>query len=934
MLDYYSAVSQATIDPVSDYCTMKFVDLITTKLNRPAISSYAIQRPRLIDALNAVDDKKLISIHAPAGFGKTTLLSQWISQSGKQHIWYSIDRGDADPRQFLMYMTAGLHIAGIIKGDKVFSLLDTSSGTGFSEPIRLIINAIAEYSKPLIFIIDDFHLISVDHIENIIIDLFHFSPDNFHLVVAGRSGINLDSSALRLQGNCVEFLSEDLRFNFDEMQSMLKEQLPLPVSEVPARELFQKTEGWAAGLQFALLSRPKQQGFSEFVASFSGSVREITQYLAANTMRQLSDEKRRFLITTCILDRFNAQVAAQLTGINTSQEIIEAMQADGMFIIALDNNGSWYRYHQLFRDYLLDIFNRKEAEQRSDVYTKAYQWFLEQNLREEAISYALLAGQIDQVVELIENEVKNLIERGAFPRVESWLKKIPEQYLYDHPSLILYRCWALSHIGLCYQSALWLEKIDVFLQSKPAEQSSLWHPVVLECKALKFVNAVTKDDMVSARQLMDDAVVEELIGPFAAGAVHNAKAITFLFDNAFETARNEIQIARQYHEQSHSIIGLIYTYCLECFIEFEQCRLYVCQQGIETAQSLLKARDVDDTSFTAALVTVLKALIMYTWNKPDNAAQLLQRCLPYIEECSYIEIKNIAFIVLARIYHQQHNSELALELLDRCLEVSSECVQERAVMQVGCEKLSILLDQSHTEEALELVKSHGIKVTEQIAVPECWDNKVGLQVYMWCLYNIETDADISLCTVVESMVRLAESAGRYRRMLDFMILSIRLLHRLGDSIKAQQVLIKTFDITYHEDYLSLYIERGNIVKPLLTQALETGKLCTDKEKFVRRLLVTFEADSHSQPSTAKPFLTQPYSVHDHTNSGVLQDLSERECAVLTLIAEGLPNKSIAKNLGITVNTVRWHVANILSKLNAQNRTQAVSKSRELGIIPR
>lgn len=913
---------------------METSDLIVTKLNTPISNRYTVKRKHLLDKLQYAtkDGTNLVLLLAPAGFGKTTLLSQW-AEDQKYLGWYSLDQRDSDACRFLKYLIATLDKIGVINGEETLAHLDDHASHGYENVIRIIINSITEFSEQLCIVLDNFHTISGDQVIEIILELLRFAPKNLQLVIASQKKINLGVGGMTMPGMCLEITKEDLRFNLQEIQDLINGQMSVSINDSLTQELLDKTEGWAAILQLALAARSTQKPLADFIQSFSCTTPEIKQYLATVFFDKLDQDSKHFLLTTSILDRFNTKVSSLVSGIQSTQNIINRLEETGLFIIALDSDRDWYRIQDIFREFLRAQLLKKDSSQLNIIYQQAYEWFLAEDLHEEAISYALETDNIPDAIPLIDELALELIKAGDFLKLQGWIEKIPKQYYPTQPSLLLYNCWALAHMGLCQQAEYWLDELHqlIVVGEKNAGAKTEWEKYKIGHKTLSLANAVTSDKLHKARKLIPINIPNDLENAIYAGTAYNCNAAVSLVDNNFKLARRNIDHARRSHQLCKCSIGLVYTYCIEALLEYEQGRLYACQLAVDHVETMMKEWGVSSESSTLALIKIPKAAILYSWNQLNGASDLLTRYLPLIEKCSFIEVRNMAFITLARISHQQGETDAALRLLDRSLEVISECSLERSKILMCCERMKILLTSNRLNEMHKQMHSIGMKPSQFPKLPKVWDRLECLKIFVWCLYKVTVDPHANLIPVIEHMQNLALKYERYYHMLDIMLLHVRLLCALQQSEQAQVILENSFDWAESEDYLRLYLDQGAEIEALLRSLLKQPDMPIQREKFIRRILATFDVLEQEKYKRQSHIISPRYEQNLRPVRPV-DELSKRERAILELINEGMQNKSIAFQLSITTNTVRWHVSNILGKLNVKNRTQALIVARNLNLL--
>lgn len=908
--------------------------LIVTKLNPPILNRLFVPRVRLMNRLSSecTEATKLILLHAPVGFGKTTLSLQWIEH--RRHVcWYSLDERDSDGRLFLKYFIAGLANQGVLDGEEALNQLNSRASENFDDCIRIIINGIDKFGESVCFILDDFHLIQGSQVENILMELLHYVPNNFQLFISSRTCPNLDIPGMRIEGTCLEISGDDLRFNCDETKDFLVTRTQESVSSVLAQELTEKTEGWGAGLQLALMSRPNDLELSQFVRSFSGADQVTVQYLTENIFKKMDEETQGFLLRTCILERFNTQVATELSGVEESENILRQLESSGLFIVQLDENRTWYRYHHLIKEFLLEQLRRDRPEKLVALYQRAYEWFLNKNFAEEALSYALEAGNIDGAMSLVKTLMDKSVTDGTFVNVQSWIKRIPPQYYQAHPSLLVYYCTALTHMGLCKQSAYWLEQLTIGIDREALEtpEKCEWTRFRGDLSALNMLNLVLSDELDAAKNLYPVKLPEKLQIEALRGGVHNVNAVVHMCFSEFDRADHEITLARQCQYNADCNVGIIYSYCFEALKELEQLRLYSAQHAIDRAEMVIKERGLSDKSSTAALIKIPKAAVMYAWNQVGDARDLITRYLPLVEECSLLEIRNMAFIILARICHLDNDLEAALNLLDRSLEANQECSLEFSQAQVYCEKIQFFLASNRADEAHYLLRKLGLLSSEPTELPKKWDRVQCIKIYAWCVYKVYTNPCVSAVPVLVHMRKLAHTFGRYRRMLDIMLLEVKLLRHLEQTEAAIALLGTSLEWAEKEDYLRVYLDHGEEIGELLRELLKLNKLSVRKENFIQKIFMAFDA------TVQRKYLLQPQYVapelySERKDPELAVRFTRRELSILELLDQGFPNKKIATNLFISPNTVSWYITGIFKKLKVSNRTQAVAAARKIRLL--
>jgi LuxR family transcriptional regulator, maltose regulon positive regulatory protein len=424
--------------------------VVQTKIQAPAPRPKLVDRARLIERLEKgiVSGVRLTLVSAPAGFGKTTLVSSWLSESTNPVAWLALDETDNDPTQFLGYLIAALQ------------RIDSSLGQGLSQVIQspqvqargiltALVNDITAFDKLLTLVFDDYHDITSSAVHELLQFLLDHQPPLLHLVICSREEPPVSLPRLRARGQLNELKQQDLKFSSDEADVFLGQTMGLTLSATAAQTLHTHTEGWVAGLQLAALAlKENPEEVSELVQQFSGDDRYVTDYLIAEVLQKQPADVREFLLKTSVLDKVNASLAAALTGEKDSQKILRQLEQTNLFIVPLDQKREWYRYQKLFAEVLQATLSKTEKIQ---LYQKAMQWHEERDLLQDAMHYASshakLSGEFESVKRLLPNAAEEAFQRGAMQTVRTWLETLPDEDVQADETLGVYKTWTLVMFG-------------------------------------------------------------------------------------------------------------------------------------------------------------------------------------------------------------------------------------------------------------------------------------------------------------------------------------------------------------------------------------------------------------------------------------------------------------------------------------------------------
>jgi len=432
--------------------------MLKTKLHIPPTGNNIVHRPELYDKLNVGLSRKLILISAPAGFGKTTIVSDWISQNKIPTVWYSLDNGDNDAVEFLSYIISGIQCIRKAFGQKALNLLISPNRPSSESLASLLINEILSINQNFLLVLDDFHLIENSEILKLVTYFIDHIPDNIHFVIITRSDPALSISRLRSQHQLVELRSSDLSFSANDISILFNKRLKLGLSIDDVYSLETKTEGWIAGLQITALSMQGREDISKFIQDLKGDNRYIMDYLVEEVLKIQTDDIKEFLLQTSILEQMSAPLCNAVFNRNDSQQILESLEKNNMFVIPLDNERNWYRYHHLFAQVLKQKLLYREKDVTNDLHNKASDWFEVNNMNELAIEHALAIQNYDKCIQILSKVAEDMWQSGMHTAILKYGDMLPDELIKTSPEFCLYYAWILISAGQ-------IQKAEPFLVS-------------------------------------------------------------------------------------------------------------------------------------------------------------------------------------------------------------------------------------------------------------------------------------------------------------------------------------------------------------------------------------------------------------------------------------------------------------------------------------
>jgi len=881
--------------------------LLLTKLCAPQVRSGHVRRPRLLARLNRGVEGKLTLVSAPAGFGKTTLLGEWLQQLDRPFAWLSLDEGDNDPARFLAYLAAALQTVQTDWGRAVQKLPRSSQPPVTAALLAAAINEITTSALPFALALDDYHRISEQTVHETITFLLDHVPPHMHLVIATRADPPLPLARLRTRGELTEIRADDLRFAAAETAALLNQAMDLELTPEQIAVLESRTEGWVAGLQLAGLSlQGLQHGdVASFIEAFAGSHRYVMDYLVEEVFGRQPPHIQEFLLQTSILHRLCGSLCNALTGHANGQKMLERLEQLNLFTIPLDHHRRWYRYHHLFADLLRDHLRQTQPEKVPELHWRASEWYEREGLAVEAFQHALAAGDLERAVRLVEENARAMVRRGELATLLKWVKALPDEVVRSRPRLCVAYGWALLFTGQASATEPRLQDAERTLAQRVASPlaASDEHeiaPLLGEVALLRLLLARYQEDLSQTIELSQQGL--EQIGEddfFARGLVYLSLGIALRLSGDITGAVQACaEAARLCRAAGNSMATMISTYNLS--------RLYGLQgqlhRAAETCRQALQSAD-EWTGPGLGMVYLGTADVLYEWNELAAAEQHVRAALALGEPGGYLGLLINGYTLLARIRQAWGDVQGAHEAIHKL---------EQAVQQRN-------LSQTIAEEMAAYRAWFGL-MRGNLRAAVCWaktiepspdDRLDTLREFQWITLVrvlLAQDRPEETGPLLEQLLHTAEAEGRMGKAIEILALQALARQMCGDTAGAIAALKRALLLGAPEGYVRSFVDESTPMATLLRRAMSQGIA----PHYVSRLLAAFE-----EPAVIRP---------------LVEPLTPREMEVLRLITAGLRNQEIAGQLFISVATVKRHITNIYGKLGVSHRTQAVARAQELDLV--
>lgn len=891
---------------------------LVTKFHVPTPRTNLLPRPRLIEKLNKCSVCKLTLISASAGFGKTTLLSQWIASAKQPVAWLSLDAGDNDRARFLTYLIQALQQIRSGIGAEALKLIDALPESDYEVLLRDLINEIAEVEGQIMLALDDYHSITEPQIHNWMAFLLENMPKPLHLVIATRMDPPWSLARLRARQELVEIRSNDLRFTSDETSSLLKEVLNLDISEEDVLLLDERVEGWIAGLQMAALSVHGRERISEFVGAFTGSNRFVLDFLIEEVLNQQQPEIQDFLYKTSFLNHLNADLCDTVLGQSSSKAVLKYLSAANLFLIPLDVDDYWFRYHHLFADLLLKRLLENFPDELSDLYKRASLWFEEHDFLDEAVRYALAIKDTDRLVHLVESNVMPLIYQNRLSAVEKLLDNIPEPIKNSHPWLLIAQGWIQAYSGN-------LEVLNVFekIQGIPVklgnrelmpkldenQQNLVGHMYTILgfCEMHKMNYQAGIDYENQALKLLPSHV--HYTRAFSKVVLSTALKTLGKLEDAIAIQRESIAENELVGNKFHTALSMIFLSIL--LLDKGQLNQAIAYAKKSEAQVIEHSKGRSNPPILGQIYYWM-GFIQIEQNHLDQAEKNALRSINILEKWERLSQLNIAYGLLAAVLQRKGRSEDAFLAIEKAVRTAKNYPHQRMQMEAFKAEMNLLTGEIEFTE--KWVAENGLTKEDEIT----WENWFPYQV-LARLFMVKGCWDEAL-VVLEKLGSLMKSVGAIRSLLYILVWSAGVHEALNNRQQALELLGRALRIAEPEGHIQPFLEIGLPLKDLFPLLLPKDGPGTFSQE-----LLKYHAQE-TAPQATQLSIANDRAIH------ISDPLSERETEVLRLLNTYLSSTEIAQELNISVNTVRFHIKNIYSKLQVNRRADAVHQAKLIGIL--
>ena len=907
--------------------------LLATKFMRPAADPRAVERPRLLERLAHSPGKRLTAITAPAGYGKTTLINQWCDHTGTDVAWLSLDEHDNDPLRFWEYVIGALERIVLEPSEAFHRFLTDPDNANPDGAITALINALIEQGiEQATLVLDDYHLISNADIHRQLTFLIDHAPPALHLVLLSRTEPPLPLARWRVRGWMEDLHASDLAFSESECAAFFNDYMGMALSDSSVRQLWQRTEGWAAAMQLTALSQTRDKTSPvEDVIHYGGDSKHISDFVLSEILEQQDPDIRRFLLETSISRRICASLCDYMLEREDSQSVLEDLVSANLFIIPLDTRDQWFRYHDLFREALSNRLRQLHPERYEQLQAKAIQWLLEQDQLQEAITQLIELEDWDWLEKVLEQHGNNLIHGGFHVLVNRWLQYLPDSKTRHNPRLMMLQIWALFFLNRLSNIEPLLGQLEDLLDRRVADShqdAEVGLALHSEISLIRSYMARTRSDHSSAQDLTQQVLRDidhtniplKSVTYYGIGLDCYARGDLASASAALESAVEHGRMEKK-HATTLSSGGLL------AWILFYQGEMDRALEVGTHVRDWVNSYHTDPRQPRLVSCWQNSAMVQIYREKNDLtlAETHLQPLLPHLENGTEPGQHVVIQYTRAHLAFTEQQYEAAIEYLEDAERVQNQ-KRDAILFEPPClEALHVrcLLacgDVSGTSAWLERLEN-----TDYRNPINREQSRIGLARVYRAMGRPDQAIDVL------APLRLSTERGRHiKHLIELLALYAACLEDQGNARDADVMLLRALELASSDHFLRLFFEEGETVAAIYRR-LEKASL---PGSFVRELDgLIGEAGESDTAADTEPFPVQAEDKASGTGAEALvEPLSQREVEVLRLIHEGLSNKAIAQQMSVAPTTVKAHIRNLYGKLAVSSRTAALARARELDIL--
>ncbi len=907
---------------------LMYSQIVPTKLI-PALrrrNQTVVLNQKLSMLCKKLPERPLTLLCAASGYGKTTVMGEWYRQMADQSVrvcWITPDMEEREAGEFLHYILESLRQGGVVQGTEAYESLLNLQHHRSEKVLAAIINELLADQRPVILFIDNYQHVENDDIQRIIERLTQNAPPHFHLVIATQSRPLFSVANLKAQNHLTELTYRDLRFDLPEVQQFVAHLHQIETNTEQARTILRHTEGWPSGLCLAIMAMDEgATEIAEFDSLAAGNTRDLKDYIENNVLLRHSQAVQNFLLQTSVLRRFNWEVCDHLLGINNSQEMLNTLCDECLFIEPLDTENGWYRYHHQFKSVLQTrLLQTTSLSHIRQLNKSISHWFANKGMLSEALGYASEAQDYPYLSKLIEHGSAHHLRFGQMSAVLDWISRLPESSLSLNTQLSVLKCWALIHLQQPADAVSALTSLELSLSRIQAGKTR--EDLLQKVQVLRAGVALSTDDIDNACKLAEVATKqlatrkESAIG--LVGGAWNIFGFCLYRTGQFDRARTALHTARTSHNSVGSVFGIMYSDCFLGLLESALGHLHLAENYLVKAEDIARSNAVRGSTM-AAEPSLYRGCLNYQMNRLDSAQQLIEQAAPMVEEKATPGAPIEGMVTLARIAAALNDKEQTFSILNQARRFCS--TRERYLWGTLVEKewLYHSLGDGNLYQAAASLSAVGMDWIED---PAAMQDTSDFQQYSWKMLMkirmlIALEKTEQAKQWLDYLEPLSINARRASLTIEHYLLRATVNLAENNTNAAHQSLAKALELGA-DGFVRIYLDEGESIIQLLRDYQALMPISRLAAQYAQTLC---KQAGLSATEESKPLPSQ----------AIVESLGERELSLIKLIAEGKTNDQMSEALFISKNTVKWHLKNIYGKLGVRNRTSALYAAKKIQLI--
>jgi len=895
--------------------------LLRTKLHRPRVGENHLHRQHLLDRLDRYVRRPLTHVSAPAGYGKSTLLSCWIEASGIPSAWVSLDEKDNDLRLFLAYLLEAVQTLFPGSVQKTEALLDIPNLPPVTILAHSLINELDGIDRTFVLVLDDYHTISAKDVHGLVGELLHHPAAALHLVLSTRLDPPLPLVRLRARKKMGEIRVLDLRFSQEEIAAYLKVH-GASVEDDILSLLTERSEGWVTGLHLLMLSLEHQTDPGRVLREMPSENRNVINYLIDEVLANQPEEIQDYMLATAILNRFCAPLcdAVCITGSPTleckmgGRGFLKWLEKSDLFVIPLDEHGRWFRYHHIFQKLLLNrLRNRLNGEDITALYVRASRWFAENNLIDEALQYALAAGDLAAAAQLVEQNRHIPLNTEKEHILQRWLSLLPDEIVRQRPLLLLAKAWVLNFEFELRAIPPLLEAIETLCGREsdqfPQEEIDLFHGILSFWEGRGEIAIALLHSALERTPPEHTGVVNEIIIYLAVSMQIAGQGRT-----GVQTFR------RQFYEEVSEGPRKIRLLGAIAFIHMLSGELFEAEKAIRQMEDMANRTE---NVHVKAWSSYLQGIVHFQWNNLEAAGHHFSQALKnkFILDAG-ADMDSCAGLIFS--YQGMQQPDKAKATMNRMMAFAQESGRADSLARAHSAEARLSLLQGEIESAVRILETTDFSSDSGTML--FW---LDVPRITQCRVMIDPKSGSALSAAADKIreyLQFSRATHNTPQTIELLLLQTRVYQKQGRVDEALAVLEQAVALGRRGGYIRPFVNMGTEMADLLTRILKRGKAV----HYIGRILKAFDAAEKSVGEDEPA--SRSGSPPEIQNQALPEPLSRREFDVLSLLGQRLRNKEIADRLFVSGETVKKHVSNIFRKLEAQSRQEAVVKAYKLGLL--